>query len=88
MDIGTLLLSVRTGGTAIIEQVRESDYMFTLDGIAYSSTKEYYVYGRRTGRAIWLKEHDLIRHMDNGTLIEWDELKPKEFIPRYNFVEV
>lgn len=86
MKVGTLLVHIRTGGIGEVTAVRESQSDFTFDGIVFSNQREYHIHGRRTNRDIWLKEDSLHSYLKRGILIEWpDELKPKEYIPRYDF---
>lgn len=79
-------MNTKTGGIGEVLNIRENGMNFTLDGIPYFITREYHIYGRRTDRAMWLKADALESFLRRGVLIEWpDELKPKEYIPRYDF---
>lgn len=86
MKVGTLLMNTRTGGIGEIQAVRMTGMDFTLDGIVYNVNKEYHLYGRRTNREMWIREDGIQSFIRRGILVEWpDELKPKEYIPRYDF---
>ena len=84
MEIGTLLMNTHTGG---IGEIIDTRCLEDYDDLEYYRTaKEYHIYGRRTNREIWLKETSLKVFFDRGVLVVWpDELKPKEYIPRYDF---
>jgi hypothetical protein len=84
MKVGTLLMNTKTGGIGEVIATRvRSSTIFPEFG--WEET-EYHIYGRRTNKDMWLASNSLESFIRRGVLREWpDELKPKEYIPRYDF---